>query len=62
MGSGQRTAKTMFGLEKKNEIEPNYQRPLLLTVLSLNYFMPPPRIWAHIRGRYWSANKDDISL
>ncbi len=21
-----------------------------------------PRIWAHIRGRYWSAKKDDISL
>jgi hypothetical protein len=24
--------------------------------------MPPPRIWAHIRGRYWSAKIDDISL
>ncbi len=23
---------------------------------------PPPRIWPHIRGRYWSANTDDISL
>ncbi len=23
---------------------------------------PPPSIWAHIRGRYWSANIDDISL
>jgi hypothetical protein len=23
---------------------------------------PPPRIWAQIRGRYWSAKKDDISL
>ncbi len=23
---------------------------------------PTPRIWAHIRGRYWSAKKDDISL
>jgi hypothetical protein len=22
----------------------------------------PPRIWAHIRGRYWSASIDDISL
>jgi hypothetical protein len=22
---------------------------------------PPPRIWAHVRGRYWSA-KIDISL
>ncbi len=22
---------------------------------------PPPRIWAHIRGRYWSAKIDDIS-
>ncbi len=23
---------------------------------------PSPRIWAHIRGRYWSAKIDDISL
>jgi hypothetical protein len=23
---------------------------------------PPPRMWAHIRGRYWSAKIDDISL
>ncbi len=23
---------------------------------------PPPRIWAHIRGRYWSTKIDDISL
>jgi hypothetical protein len=23
---------------------------------------PPPRIWAHIRGRNWSAKIDDISL
>ncbi len=23
---------------------------------------PIPRIWAHIRGRYWSAKTDDISL
>ncbi len=23
---------------------------------------PLPRIWAHIRGRYWSAKIDDISL
>jgi hypothetical protein len=22
----------------------------------------PPRIWARIRGRYWSAKVDDISL
>jgi hypothetical protein len=21
---------------------------------------PSPRIWAHIRGRYWSDKKDDI--
>jgi hypothetical protein len=25
-------------------------------------FPPSPRIWAHIRGRYWSAKIDDISL
>jgi hypothetical protein len=23
---------------------------------------PPPRIWAHIRGRYWSAKKDLCDL
>jgi hypothetical protein len=23
---------------------------------------PPPRLWAYIRGRYWSAKIDDISL
>ncbi len=23
---------------------------------------PPPRIWAHIRGRSWSAKIDDFSL
>jgi hypothetical protein len=23
---------------------------------------PPPRIWAPIRGRYWSAKIEDISL
>ncbi len=23
---------------------------------------PSPLIWAHIRGRYWSAKIDDISL
>jgi hypothetical protein len=23
---------------------------------------PPPRIWAHLRGRYSSAKIDDISL
>ncbi len=23
---------------------------------------PPPHIWAHIRGRYWSAKIDDNSL
>jgi hypothetical protein len=22
---------------------------------------PPPRIWAHLRGRYWSAKIDDVS-
>ena len=24
--------------------------------------LPPPSIWANIRGRYWSAKIDDISL
>jgi hypothetical protein len=26
------------------------------------YNAPPLRIWAHIRGRYWSAEIDDIFL
>ncbi len=38
-GTGKQTAKTWCGLEKLNENQPNYQRLLLLTVLSLNYFM-----------------------
>jgi hypothetical protein len=25
-------------------------------------FQPSPHIWAHIRGRYWSAKIDDISV
>jgi hypothetical protein len=25
-------------------------------------YPPPPRIWAHIKGHYWSAKIDDISL
>ncbi len=24
--------------------------------------LPPPRTWAHIRGRYWTAKIEDISL
>jgi hypothetical protein len=28
----------------------------------LRHRTPPPRIWAHIRGRYWSAKIDYISL
>jgi hypothetical protein len=30
--------------------------------LRLRNFPHPPRIWAHIRGRCWSAKIDDISL
>ncbi len=26
-----------------------------------HWLTPPPRIWAHKRGRYWSAKIDDIS-
>jgi hypothetical protein len=39
-----------------------------LHVLSCTHWLrprnptPPPRIWAHIQGRYWSAKIDDISL
>ncbi len=35
-----RRQKLGFGLEKKKENQPNYQRLLSLTVLPLNYFMP----------------------
>ncbi len=35
-------------------------------LIGWNHAIPPPppspRIWAHIRGRYWSAKIDDISL
>ncbi len=45
----------------------NLQSLLGLHVHSCTHWMssrnpPPPRFWAHIRGRYWSAKKDDISL
>ncbi len=36
------------------------QKPQLKRRLSQR--TPPPRIWAHIRGRYWSAKIEDISL
>ncbi len=25
-------------------------------------YPPPPTFWAHVRGHYWSAKIDDISL
>ncbi len=31
-------------------------------LIGWNPASPPPRIWAYIRGRYWSAKIDDISL
>ncbi len=34
-----RRQKLGFGLEKQKENQPNYQRLLSLTILSLNYFM-----------------------
>ncbi len=37
---------------------PHWQRPRNRSPQPL----PPPRIWAQIRGRYWSAKIDDISL
>jgi hypothetical protein len=26
------------------------------------WLRPPPRIWAHIRGRYWSGKKNPLSV
>jgi hypothetical protein len=45
---------TLFGLHVHSCTE--------LTTHWLRPRNPPPRIWAHIRGRYWSAKIDDISL
>jgi hypothetical protein len=35
---------------------------LLCTTVLTPQLPPPPRIWAHIRGCYWSAKIDVISL
>ncbi len=35
---------------------------LYLRIKRLRPLNPTPRIWAHIRGHYWSAKIDDISL
>jgi hypothetical protein len=35
---------------------------LLCTAVLTPRLPPSLRIWAHIRGRYWSAKIDDISL
>jgi hypothetical protein len=34
----------------------------LYSLAEASQLAPFPRIWAHIRGRYWSAKIDDISL
>jgi hypothetical protein len=47
-------------------MELDLQRLFGLHVHSCTYWLrpdpPPPAFGAHIRGRYWSANMDDISL
>ncbi len=35
---------------------------LLCSLAETLQLHPSPRIWAYIRGRYWSTKKDDISL
>ncbi len=51
-------------LVKQGVISPNFICAPCAQLYSLadNPQPPPPRIWAHIRGRYWSTKVDDISL
>jgi hypothetical protein len=48
----------------KVKMELDFQNLLGLHVLSYTQLYPPLPLsfWAHIRGRYWSAKIDDISL
>jgi len=51
----------------KYSVELDLQSLLGLHVHSCTHWLRPcnspvPRSWAHIRGRYWSAMIDDISL
>ncbi len=54
------------GAVHKLNMELHLQSLFGLHVHSCTYWWdpatPPPPIWAHIRGRYWSAKIDDISL
>jgi hypothetical protein len=55
---------------RAESINKSNRGPLGLPLSSLQLFSladtpqppPSPRIWTHIRGRYWSAKKDDISM
>ncbi len=40
----------------------NMELDLLCTAVLIGWDPPYPRIWAHIRGHYWSAKIDDITL
>jgi hypothetical protein len=51
----------------KLNMEIDLQSVFRLHVHSCTHWLRPatpplPRIWAHIRGRYWAAKMDDISL
>ncbi len=59
--------RTYSGSHRLN-MELDHQSLFGLRMLSCTHWLRPrnrnpiPRIWAHIRGRYWSAKIDDISL
>ncbi len=45
-----------------NFVQYNLNGPVQRKNPGITTVPPPPGIWAHIRGRYCSAKKDDISL
>jgi hypothetical protein len=58
-----------IGLYHRLNIDLDLQSLFGLHVYSCTHWLtprtpypPPSRIWAHIRGRYWLAKIDDISL
>jgi hypothetical protein len=65
-GKGGGNTKRLFATNHKLNMELDLQSLFGLNVHSSTHWLrprnPPPRIWAHMRERYWSAKIDDISL
>jgi hypothetical protein len=49
-------------LNMELDLQSLFGLPCAAVLISYKTQHPPPRIWAHIRGRYWSAEIDNIFL